>query len=190
MTDDEATPLLLATIRAAQAGDQRAFEDLMIASQQRVAVLAWRILGDREEVKDAVQETFIRLFRHLRRYDERRDFFGWLFRIAVNVCRDLERRRRRRRLFVPLDDAPPVAVDARLDEVVGARRDLVLLSRAIDALPEKERLALILRDVEELPAEEVARILGNSAATVRVQASKARAKVRQWVEAWRMGTER
>jgi RNA polymerase sigma-70 factor (ECF subfamily) len=168
------TSILLATIRAAQHGDSRAFEELMIASERRVAQVAWRILGDAEEVKEAVQETFLRVFRHLKRYDESRDFFGWLYRIAVNVCRDLEQRRRRRRIFTPLDDALPMTTQPRTND------DVAMLRRAIDMLPERERLAIILRDIEELSTEDVAEILGNSPATVRVQISKARAKLRAW----------
>jgi len=166
------TPILLATIRAAQHGDSRAFEELMIVSERRVAHVAWRILGDAEEVKEAMQETFLRVFRHLKRYDESRDFFGWLYRIAVNVCRDLDQRRRRRRIFVPIDDALPLTTQPRTND------DVRLLRRAIDTLPERERLAIILRDIEELSTEDVAEILGNTPATVRVQISKARAKLR------------
>jgi RNA polymerase sigma-70 factor (ECF subfamily) len=168
------TPILLATIRAAQHGDSRAFEELMIASERRVAQVAWRILGDTEEVKEAVQETFLRVFRHLGRYDESRDFFGWLYRIAVNVCRDLDQRRRRRRIFMPIEDALPMSIPPRTND------DAAMLRRAIDTLPERERLAIILRDIEELSTEDVAEILGNTPATVRVQISKARAKLRAW----------
>src|SRR5436853_5438922 len=164
MDEPEAPSILLANIRAAKAGDQYAFENVMIATERRVATLAWRILGDAEEVKEAVQETFLRLFRHLGRYDESRDFFGWLYRIAVNVCRDFEKRRRRRTFFGILPQTAPPPTSTRID-----------LARAIDALPPKERLAIILRDVEELPTDEVAAILGSSPATVRVQVSKARA---------------
>lgn len=191
--DDDETmepSILLATIRQAKAGDERAFEDLMIASEKRIALLAWRVLGDAEEVKEAVQETFLRLFRHLRRYDERQDYFGWLYRIAVNVCRDLDRRRRRRRIFSPLADALPHAREPRIDDDLAARSEVALLERAIDALPAKERLAIILRDVEERTTEEVAAILGNTPSTVRVQVRNARAKVRQWVESWRKGATR
>ena len=88
------TPILLATIRAAQHGDSRAFEELMILSERRVANVAWRILGDAEEVKEAMQETFLRVFRHLKRYDETRDFFGWLYRIAVNTAISMKRKQR------------------------------------------------------------------------------------------------
>lgn len=165
---------LLGTIRAAKAGDSGAFEDLMIATERRVALLAWRILGDAEEVKDALQETFLRVYRHLKRYDETRDFHGWLARITINVCRDLERGRRKRGVFAPLEDA---------GEGAGMQRDAALtadLGRAIETLPERERLVLILSDVEGMTSEEAAAVLGNSAATVRVQLSKARAKLRAW----------
>jgi len=166
------TPILLATIRAAKHGDSRAFEELMILSERRVAHVAWRILGDAEEVKEATQETFLRVFRHLKRYDENRDFFGWLYRIAVNVCRDLDQRRRRRRIFTPIEDALPITTEPRTND------DVAMLRRGIDTLPERERLAIILRDIEELSTEDVAAILGNTPATVRVQISKARAKLR------------
>jgi len=182
------SPPLLAAIRAARDGDERAFEEIMIASERRVALLAWRILGDAEEVKEATQETFLRVFRHLRRFDETLDFFGWLFRIAVNVCRDIEKRHRRRWIFAPFEHALSVASSARgAYETVIANDDAALLTRAIDALPRKERLAVILREVEEMPTDEVAAILGVSPATVRVQVSKARAKLRIWIEARRGG---
>ena len=169
MDEPEAPNILLANIRAAKAGDSHAFENVMIATERRVATLAWRILGDAEEVKEALQETFLRVFRHLGRYDERYDFAGWLYRIAVNVCRDLDKRRRRRAFFVgQVEQTAPPHTAARVD-----------LARAIDKLPPKERLAIILRDVEELSTDEVAAILGNSPATVRVQVSKAREKLRR-----------
>jgi RNA polymerase sigma-70 factor (ECF subfamily) len=188
--EQEAPSILVATIRAAKAGDQRAFEDLMIASEKRVALLAWRVLGDAEEVKEAVQETFLRLFRHLGRYDEQHDFYGWLYRISINVCRDLDRRRRRRRIFfAPLADALAFTRAPRHDERLTTESEMALVTRAIDALPQKERLAIILRDVEERPTDEVAAILGNTPSTVRVQVRNARAKVRLWVESWRKGAK-
>jgi RNA polymerase sigma-70 factor (ECF subfamily) len=181
-------PALLAVIRAARDGDERAFEEIMLASERRVSLLAWRILGDAEEVKEATQETFLRVFRHLQRFDERLDFFGWLFRIAVNVCRDIEKRRRRRWIFAPFDQAMSIASSHRsADDTIAANDDAALLTRAIDALPAKERLAVILREVDELTTGEAATILGISPATVRVQVSRARAKLRVWIESRRGG---
>ena len=173
---------LLSSIRAARSGDSRAFETIMLATERRIASLAWHILGDAEEVKEALQETFVRVFRHLDRYDEQRDFFGWLYRIAVNVCRDLDSRRRRWRLFLPIEHA----AEARAREVDFVMKDdIARMMRAIDTLPQKERFAIILRDIEELPTDEVASILGSSPATVRVQISNARAKIRKFMESGR-----
>jgi RNA polymerase sigma-70 factor (ECF subfamily) len=184
VTDERAmTPLLLATIRAAREGDERAFEELMIVTERRAAMLAWRILGDAEEVKEALQEIFLRLYRHLDRYDERRDFFAWLYRIVVNVCRDLERRRRRRRWFLrPLESALSLVSERRIEDEMESKDRRELLGRAIDSLPPKERLTIILRDLEGYSTEEAAEILENKPATVRVQLSKARAKLKKWIE--------
>jgi len=179
------TPALLETIRAARAGDSAAFEEIMLLTERHVAQIAWRILRDAEEVKDAVQQTFLRLFRHLGRYDEKQDLFAWLSRIAVNVCFDLLRRRKRDRIFEPLDTAMPAASNERAaDDDLIRRSDLALLGRAIDALPAKERMVVILRDVEGLPTDEVAAALGSSASTVRVQLSRARVKLRRFVQSW------
>jgi RNA polymerase sigma-70 factor (ECF subfamily) len=169
------TPILLATIRAAKRGDSRAFEELMIATERRVASVAWRILGDNEEVKEALQETFFRVYRHLGKYDEEQDFFAWLYRIAVNVCRDLARRNRRERVLRPLDEAQHVTTAPRTND------DVALLGRAIESLPERERLAIVLREIDGLSTEEVAAILGNSPATVRVQIRNALAKLRAFI---------
>ena len=174
-------PSLLAAIRAVREGRTEAFEEVMIRSEQRVARLAWRILGDAEEVKEALQETFYRVFRSLRGFDERQDFFAWIYRIAVNVCRDLDRRRRRRHFFfLPFDQH--IDLPDRRESSMEEREQLDLVARAIERLPLKERTALVLHDIEELPTETVARILGSSASTVRVQISSARAKLRKWVE--------
>ncbi len=169
---------LLETIRAARSGDGAAFEAIMVLTERRVAQIAWRILGDPEEVKDAMQETFLRLFRHLRSFDERKDFFAWLSRIVVNVSIDLRRRRR------PSDPLPELLSNAPSaeDELI-ERSDRALLTRAIDTLAPRERAAILLRDVEGLPTDEVAAALGNTVATVRVQLSRARAKLRKIVGA-------
>ena len=173
---------LLPIIRAAKAGDGAAFEELMLMTERRVAQIAWRILGDAEEVKEAVQETFLRFYRHLGRFDERQELLGWLSRITVNVCRDLLRRGNRRRMFEPLDLQLDHASGApAADDELARRAELAQLRRGIDALPPKERLAVLLRDVEGMETDEVAAALGNSAATVRVQLSKARTKLREWM---------
>lgn len=182
-------PALLARIEAARNGDSAAFEEIMVLTEQRVAQIAWRILGDAEDVKDALQETFLRFFRHLRRYDESQDLMGWLTRIAVNASLDVRRRRRKLGIFDPLESAGPVADPTPgADDDLIHRGELALLRRAIDTLPPKQRLAVLLRDIEGLPTSEVAAALSSSAATVRVHLSRARLRIRHLLEAWRGGT--
>ena len=173
------TPALMETIRAARSGDSAAFEEIMVLTERRVAQIAWRILGDAEEVKDAMQETFLRLFRHLGKYDEKKDFAAWLSRIAVNVCIDLGRRRKQSR-FVALEEV--ISNETPIDDVLIQRSNRALLTRAIDDLAPRERAAILLRDVEGLPTDEVAAAMGNSVATVRVQLSRARVKLRKIIE--------
>ena len=180
--DESESHALADAIRAVKAGDSGAFEDIMIACERRVALLAWRILGDAEEVKDAVQETFLRVFRHLDQYCEERDFVAWLYRITVNVCHDAQRRRRRWRWFSPIDDVDAASAEQAADIAMVERDDAALLTRAIDALPKPQRLAILLRDVQELPTEQVAEILNTKPTTLRVTISKARAAIRKWIE--------
>jgi RNA polymerase sigma-70 factor, ECF subfamily len=161
-TGDGALPI----VRAAKEGDTAAFDEIMRTTERRVAQVAWAILGDIEDVKDAMQETYLRAFRHFRRYDESRNLTAWLVSIAVNVCRDTLKRRR------PVLEVVDSAHQPRIDE-------RLMLRRAIDSLPEGERTAIILHDVEGFTAEEAASAIGNTAATVRVQLSRARAKLRE-----------
>src|SRR5712691_12231926 len=86
---------LSALVERAREGDGRAFDRLMIETQERVVGLAWRLLGSREDARDAAQEVYLRVYRHLGRFRAGEDFRGWLYRITVNVCRDAARRRRR-----------------------------------------------------------------------------------------------
>ena len=166
-------------IRRAQAGERAAFDQLMELHQQRVVTLAWRLLGTREDARDAAQEAFLRVFRHLHKYDARYEFNGWLYRIVVNVCRDLQRQRRRHG-GLSLDEAAVAQLasddDSEADALAGQER--ALLQRALAELSEKERAAIVLRDLEGLPTEEVARLLGSSPTTVRSQISAARTKLK------------
>jgi RNA polymerase sigma-70 factor (ECF subfamily) len=167
---------LSALVEAAREGDGRAFDRLMIETQERVVGVAWRLLGSREDARDAAQEVYLRVYRHLGRFRAGQDFRGWLYRITVNVCRDAARRRRR----APVSDAavaergePPEAEEALL----GAERWSRLL-QALASLPPKERAALVLRDLEGLTSEQVARVLGSRPGTVRGHIASARMKMR------------
>jgi len=170
-------------IERAASGDAAAFEQIMINSQQRVISLTWRILGNQEDARDATQEVFLRVYKYLDRYKPEQDFFGWLYRITVNVCRDIERKRRRTEdqltASVAKGEFHDVATSENQEEEAYLTQRREMIRRAIADLPEKERMSLVLRDLEGLTTEEVASIMNTRPATIRVQISSARAKVKR-----------
>ena len=169
---------LEALVRRIRTGDIDAFEGLMARTESRIFTLAWRILGDRELAKDAAQETYLRIFRSLEAYRLGERFEAWMVRIAVNVCYDLARKRGP--LPLPPEvleglTTPPSPHDAEETLLLRQRRDLI--RRALADLPEAERAALVLRDLEGYSTEETARVLGVRPVTVRSQVASARAKL-------------
>ena len=190
------TSLALLIERAA-AGDTAAFEQLMIHSQQRVMAMTWRLLGNEADARDASQEVFLRVYKYLGRFKQDQDFFAWLYRITVNVCRDLTKKRQHHsNRFTSLtadDDEGALAVTAEQED---AEEALIhtqlreLITRAMATLPEKERASIVLRDVEGLATDEVARIMKSSSTTVRSQISSARKKIKIYCEQYLREKER
>jgi RNA polymerase sigma-70 factor (ECF subfamily) len=179
---DTALPLR-ALIEKARAGDLAAFEQLMALQERRVYRTALRLLRHTEDAQDAAQEVFLRLHRHLGRFDLKRRFETWLYRIIVNVCRDANQRRRQQPVL-PFDEA---ALEETLAgttgdpfEAASLAEQRAFLSKALLELPEKERVAVILRDLEGLATNHVARILGSSETTVRSQISRGRLKIKEF----------
>ena len=161
----------------AKAGDFEAFEQIVALHERRVFSLALRLTGSVEDAKDATQETFIRLHRKIRRVDSSRSAGPWLYTVAVNVCRDIGRQRQRSRL-VPMDTGL-VWPGADPEGLFADQERETRFRAALSRLPEKERSALLLREMEGLSTGEVARILGSSEATVRSQICNARLKLRK-----------
>ena len=153
-----------AALRLAQVGDLAAFERLMRCYERRVFLIALRLLGNYEDAQDAAQEVFLRLHRHLGRMRADRDPGPWLYRVAVNVCRDLARARARVEALE--ETADPAGAH---DEALGRKQRRRLVEK-------------VLRDIEGLATPEVARALGCSEATVRSQVSAARLRIKAFVE--------
>jgi RNA polymerase sigma-70 factor (ECF subfamily) len=145
--------------------------------------LAWKLLGSLTDAQDAAQEVFLRTYKYLHRFDTRKPFEPWLIRITVNVCRDMMRTRQQsREIFSEVEQAPETAPAAQTVDpysVLAGEQQKEILRKALSRLPEKERTALVLRDIEGLPTAEVAAILQSSEATVRSQISSARLKIRK-----------
>lgn len=181
-------------VARARAGDATAFERIMLDTERKVVATAWRMLGNREDARDAAQEVYLRVYKYLDRFKPEQDFNGWLYRITINVCRDAVRKKQGRgatsggsssggEFFVArIDDEraalESVSPDADAEENAIRAQQRSMLMSALETLPEKERAALVLRDLEGLTTEEVARVLRSRPVTVRSQISSARTKLK------------
>jgi len=184
---------------AAVAGDASAFAALTGHHQRELHVHCYRMLASFDEADDAVQETFLRAWRHRDRFEGGPLFRAWLYRIATNVCIDALRTRARRvpevRSYaeVPwlqpypdrlLDEIAPT--DERPDAVVVARETVELtFLAALQVLPPRQRAALLLRDVMGMPAAETATALDTSVAAANSALQRARATLQEHLPARR-----
>ena len=174
-------------VRRAREGDSAAFEALVTAYETKIYNLAFRYLGSREDALDASQEVFLRVFRFLGGFQEESGFSTWLYRIGVNVCKDMLHRRLKRAeqpLEVPdeEDEGRPVDVpDLRYDpeRIMEGAELRQALSDAILALPEQQREIIILRDIRGLSYEEIALALALEAGTVKSRLFRARESLRK-----------
>jgi RNA polymerase sigma-70 factor (ECF subfamily) len=170
-------------VRRALDGDAAAFEQIILRFETRVMTMAARLLGARDEAQDVAQEVFLRAFKYLHRLDLQKPMEPWLMRITVNVCRDTARRRQRRRhTFVDVEG--PESIDQSPGPYDGLERkqERLILQRALNSLPERERLAIVLRDVEGRTTAEVALILESSETTVRSQVSRGRLRLKAAID--------
>jgi RNA polymerase sigma-70 factor, ECF subfamily len=175
--DDRA---LLAGLRR---GDEDALDELIGRKTKQLVQLTARILGDQEEARDVVQLTFLRLWDHRDRYDEKFSPNTWIYRIATNLAIDhLRSRRSRERSNDPIrhhllrvqDDS------SRRDLAALQRREVKgIFQRLAEGLTEKQRLVFLLREVEGLTSQEVAVIAGCRESTVRNHLFNARRLLRR-----------
>jgi RNA polymerase sigma-70 factor (ECF subfamily) len=165
----------------AQAGDVSAFEALAGIHAARLYTVVLRFVGDSCEAEDVLQETLLRAWRGIGRFQGRAMVFTWLYRIAVNESNRALERRMRHRMTVPVDGeavqvpAPPQERPANRAEQHELRE---ALERAIANLAPPYRTALILRDVEGLSTTEAAKIVGVGEAAFKSRLHKARLTVR------------
>ena len=178
-------------VARARAGDATAFERIMLDTERKVVATAWRMLGNREDARDAAQEVYLRVYKYLDRFKPEQDFNGWLYRITINVCRDAARKKGRgatsgggSEFFTSRESdheravSESVSLDMNAEENAIRSQQRSMLMSALETLPEKERAALVLRDLEGLTTEEVARVLRSRPVTVRSQISSARTKLK------------
>jgi RNA polymerase sigma-70 factor, ECF subfamily len=168
-------------IALAQCGDVAAFEELARTCLDRVFAIALRLLGDRAEAEDVVQEALLRAWRGIREFRGRSGFGTWLHRIAVNeVNRTLEKGTRRPRTvcLAPEHRQLPISADHEPARQVEYRELRAALESALLDLPLPHRAAVVLRDIEGLSTREAAKIVGVGEAAFKSRLHEARLKVR------------
>ncbi len=160
-------------VEACQAGESSAYDLLVARWEDKIRGAAYRLLGSEDEARDAAQEAFLKAYRALPGFKGEARFSSWLYRIAVNLCRD-RLRRRKGRSFVSLEaleEAGPVIASREpgahdLVEQIDLRRTV---RRAIAALPEEQREVLILKEYQGLTFLEIAQALELPVSTVKTR---------------------
>lgn len=169
-------------VAASRRGERAAYETLVRRHARAAARLAHRLLGNREDAEDVVQDAFAKAYVNLATFREEASFRTWLLHIVMHLCHDHLRRRERRGPTLGLDGVEPATRDAGPGRDAQARDELRSLREAVDDLPPRQRAALVLKVVEGLPYDEVARALGTTVESARVYLSLARQSIRRRVE--------
>jgi len=172
-------------VRRAQGEDKEAFEELVKRHQHRVFAVAGGILRKREDVEDIAQQVFVKAYFSLKKFDQRAAFSTWLYKITVNECWDLLRKKKVRPLMYEADLSEEQAKQMMtsgekenpgpdVSEKMVAREHV---ERLLEGLDERDRLMLILKEVEGYSIEEIAEVLNLNGNTVKVRLFRARRRV-------------
>jgi len=173
-------------VKAAQTGDAQAFRALVERYQRRVVQLALAMTKDADEAMDIAQETFVRVHRYLPSFKGDSSFFTWTYRIAMNLCLDAQRRKGRlERVDVEQGDEAEIeaAMDPPSAALAGPQRQALnaelrgRIEEALASLSENHRAILLLREVEGLSYEDLAKVLGIRKGTVMSRLFHARLKM-------------
>jgi len=178
-TQDDAT-----VVAAFLGGEERAFQELVERYQTRLLNFIYRTIGDREKAEDLVQEVFIRVYRHIHRFDRTKKFSTWVYTIASNLAKNELRNRSRNPLVLyqtikgnwDEDDRPLQFEDpsARPDDMFRKRHLRALVEETVARLPEHHRQVFVLRELEGKSYEEIAEITDCNLGTVKSRLNRAR----------------
>ena len=185
-----------------QAGDVSAFEQLMRKHQKSVINTIYRFIGNRADVEELAQEVFLKVYNSAPKYKPKAKFSTWLYKIVTNLC--LNELRRKRLETVSLmegvsqashaddlaEEIPPLSKGGKRGDFIDAgqilpdialeRKELVLrVKKAVKSLPEKQRIALILREYDGLSYKEIAEVIGCSVASVQSRLQRAKATLKE-----------
>ena len=172
-------------VRRAQKGDKVAFETLVQRHQQRVFAVARGILKRQEDVEDIAQQVFVKAYFSLKRFDQRAAFSTWLYKITVNECWDVLRKRKARPLVYEADFSEEqsrqyTTPEREASKAPDASDRMALreqLENMLSQLDKRDRAMLVLKEVEGFSVEEIAESMGLNANTVKVRLFRARRRI-------------
>ncbi|HVH27728.1 MAG TPA: RNA polymerase sigma factor [Vicinamibacterales bacterium] len=156
-------------------GDADSFNQLILRWERPIYALAYRTIGREEDARDVCQETFLRAFRALPRFRGQAKFSSWLYRIALNLCRDWMRRERRTGFVQPPEDGDLmdlVAADhpsESIEDLVARRHQVQAVERAMARLPDEQRTAIVLKEYHGLTFQEIADLMDCPLSTVKTR---------------------
>lgn len=171
------------TLKKAKKQDAAAFEEIVMAYQDKIYGICVGMLRNEQDALDAAQDTFLKIYLNLENFQSRSSFSTWAYRIAVNTCLDMIKKRKPLANVVSFDvqDAPP-DLGGRApsaEDEASARFEKEALEGAISRMPEEYRTALVLRDINGLSYDEVAQAMNLNLNTVKSRISRARKALRK-----------
>ena len=162
-------------VELASGGATEAFDQLVVRWERPIHALAYRVLGHEEDARDVCQEAFMRAFRGLKGFKGQAKFSSWLYRIALNVCRDWLRRERRVGFVQPPEDFA-LSEQRLVDPISETVEDLIVrrdmgraVSKIMAALPDEQRTVIVLKEYHGLTFREIADLLGCPLSTVKTR---------------------
>ncbi len=169
-------------VRRYQEGEESAFNELVLRYQEKIYWVARRFTGDHDNADDITQEVFCKMYDSLKDFRGDSSLYTWLYRITVNVSLNLLRRQKVRDFF-RIDELFDVESDASdaPDSIVEKAEHQSLVEEAVAALPEKQRAVFVMRYYEELPYEEIAKILKTSVGGLKANYFHAIRKVGNYI---------
>jgi RNA polymerase sigma-70 factor (ECF subfamily) len=179
-------------IARAQGGDRSAFEELVRRHADRLYAVVLRFVADADEAEEVTQEAFLRAWRSIDRFEQRSQFFTWLYRIGINEAKRRAERRPPAGTVTSIEDSP---IEDALDwsdapELRAEQGDLrLVLERTIRELPVEYRAPLILRDIEGLSTREAAEVMELGEAAFKSRLHRARLAVRRAIDDYFATTE-
>jgi len=156
-------------------GDNDSFNELILRWERPIYALAYRTIGREEDARDVCQETFLRAFRALPGFRGQAKFSSWLYRIALNLCRDWVRLERRTPVVQPPEDMDLMELAAArepsesIEDLVARKAMTKAVERAMALLPEEQRTAIVLKEYHGLTFQEIADLVGCPLSTVKTR---------------------